>query len=269
MKNPATNRLTWCLAVALLGCILLLFSACTNGESGSQDEEQLPVYESPYDWDCLVYEDGRFSYMKDWVPASLTGIDVSEHQGAIDWYAVATDGIDFAIIRLGNRGYTEGDTYLDSYFYANLEGARNAGLRVGVYFFSQAINEQEAIEEADIVIRALEGIPIDYPVFFDHEPIDSERGRANHLSDEQLTKNARAFCERIEAAGFVPMLYGNKKVIGRMDSELRDRYGVWFAEYDAMIPNAHFDFIIWQYSSSGSVAGINTRVDMNIHFLYP
>lgn len=279
MKNGKTKKYAQALTLALCGFVVLSCFSCKPRGNESQIEESQaevsqteaapPAYESPYDWSCLVYENERFSYMKDWVPASLAGIDVSEHQGAINWNAVAADGIDFAIIRLGHRGYTEGETYIDEEFYANVEGARNAGIRVGVYFFSQAINEREAIEEAEIVIRALEGIPLDYPVFYDFEPVDDERGRANRLSSEQLTRNTEAFCERIEAAGLVPVIYGNKKLIGRIDAELCDRYGVWFAEYDAMIPSAQFDFIIWQYSSSGKVAGIGTRVDMNIHFLYP
>ena len=257
--------------MALTLSVLLALScfACKPKEEEQVIEEGPPAYESPYDWSCLKHEDNRISYMKGWTPASLTGIDVSEHQGVINWDAVAADGIDFAIIRLGNRGYTDGETRLDDRAYANIEGARNAGIKVGVYFFSQAITVQEAIEEADLVIRALEGISLDYPVFYDHETVSDNKGRANSLTNDQLTKNTRAFCERVEGAGFVAMVYGNKKSFEKIDSELRDRYGVWFAEYGVMTPSAQFDFIIWQYSSSGSVAGIATQVDMNIHFLYP
>ncbi|MCL1847650.1 MAG: glycoside hydrolase family 25 protein [Coriobacteriia bacterium] len=274
MKVFLTKGLSWGLALILCVLLALLCFSCKPDREEPQVEEPVveepaPTYVSPYDWSCLFFEDGRFVYKKDWVFTSLTGIDVSEHQGEIDWDAVALDGIDFAIIRVGHRGYSEGETYLDEQLYANIEGAHNAGIKVGVYFFSQAINEREAIEEAEVVIRALEGIPIEYPVFYDYEPIGGANGRANYLTNEQLTLNTRAFCERIEAAGYVAMIYGNKRVIGRIDPELRDRYGVWFAEYEVMTPSAQFDFIIWQYSSRGSVAGIHTNVDMNIHFLSP
>jgi len=257
----------------VLSCVLALSClACkpSNSGPGTGPEVDPPFkYESPYDWSRLSYEGGRFYYRDGWVPASLTGIDVSEHQGLINWNAVAADGIDFAIIRLGYRGYTDGYLYLDEYFYANVEGARNAGLMVGVYLFSQAINETEALDEAKMVLRALEGIPLDYPVFFDYEPVDAKNGRANNISAAQLSQNAQVFCEHVEAGGYVPMIYGNKKVIGKIDSEIRDQYGVWFAEYGVFVPNAQFDFIIWQYSSTGSVAGVSVYVDLNIHFLYP
>jgi len=267
-----SKRMIQVLALMLSGILTLSFFACTpkNPPSVPDPEPEKPfVYESPYDWSRLTYENGRFTYKNDWVPASLTGIDVSEHQGWINWNAVALNGVDFAIVRLGYRGYTDGSLYLDEYFYYNVEGARNAGLKVGVYLFSQAINEQEALQEAQMVLRALEGIPLDYPVFFDYEPVSDVKGRANNLSAEQLTKNAQVFCEHVKSGGYIPMIYGNKKVIGMIDAEVRDLYGVWFAEYNVKIPSAQFDFIIWQYSSTGKVAGIDTYVDLNIHFLYP
>ena len=282
MRAKKTKSFAHGLLMLLSVILVLSCSACLPQENQVAPVTQLPFgieepagagsassYTVPYDWSCLSQKNGRFSYSKGWVPASLTGIDVSEHQGWIDWEAVATDGIDFAIIRLGNRGYSAGDLYLDDYFYSNVEGARNAGIKVGVYFFSQSISRLEALHEAKLVIRALEGIPLDYPVFFDHEPVDDTMGRANSISSRQLTQNAQAFCEYIENNGYVAMLYGNKKTIEKIDAKVRDRYGVWFAEYGVLIPSASFDFAIWQYSSSGVVAGIETRVDMNIHFLYP
>jgi len=223
---------------------------------------------SPYDWAHLAQEDGRFSYTKDGAPASRTGIDVSDHQGAIDWEAVAADGIDFAMVRLGYRGSTEGNIYMDEEYEANLEGARSAGLLVGVYFFSQATNEAEAREEADFVIGNLDGASLDYPVAYDHEPMTGG-GRANSLSGSQLTKNAQAFCQRIQEAGYTPLVYGNNADISKLDLGALGAYEVWFAEYGTSVPTGQFDFTMWQYTNNGSVDGIGTGVDMNIHFLEP
>lgn len=236
-------------------------------QPSSDPEPAEPPYESPYTWDNLVYEEGRFYYYKDGHIASRVGIDVSSHQKEIDWAAVAADGIEFAFIRVGNRGATEGQLYLDEQFHANIQGAKQAGIDVGVYFFSQAITEEEAIQEAEFVCANLGGIALEYPVVFDHEPvtIEGNAGRANTLSREQATANAQAFCEVIEQAGYVPMLYGNKLDLARYDSTLTDTYDVWFAEYDAALPSGQLDFVMWQYTSSGQVQGIPVNVDMNIH----
>ena len=268
MRKLFTKRFAQAFVLLLCGVLVLSCIACKKKEP-TPAPVTAPTYVSPYDWSSLVYENGRISYVKDGTLASLSGIDVSEHQGEIDWNAVAADGIDYAIIRLGNRGSTDGLVYLDDYFYTNLENAGNAGILVGVYFFSQALDEDEAVEEAQTVLRALEGIPLDYPVFFDYEPVDIPNARANDLTDEQLSLNAQAFCETIEAGGLTPMLYGTEKNVDRIDAGLRERYGVWLAEYDVKAPSAEMDFTMWQYTSSGTVAGIDTSVDMDIQFLHP
>ncbi|MDR2108765.1 MAG: glycoside hydrolase [Coriobacteriales bacterium] len=221
-------------------------------------------YVSPYDWDNLAQENGRFVYHEGGKQVSRTGIDVSSHQGAINWRSVAADGIDFAFIRLGYRGSSEGQVYLDQYFEDNYRGATEAGLPIGVYFFSQAINEAEAHEEAEFVLAALAGRALAYPVAYDFEPTGDGSGRANHLPRHQLTSDALAFCETIEAGGHRAMIYGNAGDISRYYLEVLKGRAIWFAEYDASYPSGQFDFSIWQYSNSGQVAGINTAVDMNI-----
>lgn len=256
------------LCVAL--CLFLtvpLFSACFSSEP--ELEHLKPAYVSPYDWSNLEFVEGRFHYYKEGKLNSRTGIDVSEHQESINWVAVAEDGIEFAYVRLGSRGYTEGQIYLDEHYYTNIAEARNAGLKVGVYFFSQAINEAEAREEAEFVLSHLEGIELDYPVVYDHEPLSEHNGRANHLSGSELTKNAQAFCTTIEDTGKSTMIYGNGGDIGRLDSEVVESHDIWFAEYNALTPSGQFDFILWQYTNKGEVDGIDTPVDMNIHFLTP
>jgi GH25 family lysozyme M1 (1,4-beta-N-acetylmuramidase) len=226
-----------------------------------------PTYASPYDWGMLAQEDGRFTYEQNNVIVSRLGIDVSEHQDVIDWDAVADNGITFAFIRLGNRGYTEGNLRLDARYLTNIEGAKAANIKVGVYFFSQAINEDEAREEAEFVLEHLNGQLLDYPVVYDFEPVETSEGRANQLSHQQVSNNARTFCERIEAGGYPTMIYGNAHDIARYDADLLANHEVWYAEYDAAQPSAQFDFAIWQFASNGNIAGIDQRVDLNIQFI--
>lgn len=251
-------------------CLILILTSLAIMEACStpvNTEDVAPAYVSPYTWENLVVEDGRYYYYKEDECVSRVGIDVSAHQGEIEWSQVAEENLDFAIIRLGNRGYTEGAISLDEYYEANISGAKQAGLETGVYFFSQAINEEEAREEADFVLEHLGGLTLEYGVIYDHEPVSDEQGRANKVSRDQLTKNALAFCEQIEKAGYSTMIYGNKRDIARMDMTKLSSYPVWFAEYDSPNPTGQFDFEIWQYSNSGQIKGIATRVDMNIHFL--
>lgn len=248
-------------STALAVGFLCTLGGCSVAESSDTG------YVSPYDWAGLEHTGDRIAYYEEGILRSQTGIDVSSHQGTIDWQAVATDGIDFAMIRVGNRGYTEGDLYVDDRFAENARDAQAAGMSTGYYFFSQAIDEDEAREEADLVIEQLQGTPVDKPIAFDQEPVSDPAGRANDLSPEQLTANARAFCDRIRSAGYEPMIYGNAHDAANLDLDALADIPFWFAEYDAATPHAQFDFVMWQYTNAGTVAGINTPVDMNILFL--
>lgn len=233
-------------------------------------------YESPYDWSNLSWDGDRLAYLQDGETASRIGVDVSEHQGWIDWNAVASDGIDFAMVRVGNRGYTEGGLVADAYFDYNLDGAQAAGLDVGVYFFSQATTPDEAREEAQFVLDHLNGRTLQMPVVFDHEPVVQAAGRANSITGDGLSACMQAFCETIESAGYETMIYGNRSDMARfspidgnaqsaenLDAKLGGR-PVWFAEYGVSEPTAPFGFSIWQYANNGQVAGIDGAVDLNI-----
>ena len=259
---PRTS--TRMLIAAALACALLALCGCASSESGTDPES---VYVSPYDFSGLVYEDGRFAYFEGSEPRSRTGIDVSVHQGTIDWNAVASDDVDFAFVRIGNRGATEGIIYLDEQYEANMRGAADAGIPTGVYFFSQAVSVEEAEEEAEFVLAMLGATELAYPVVYDHEPVSGIEGRADGLSRAQMTENASAFCAKISAAGYEPMLYGNKSDIAKYDLDELDGIDVWFAEYGAPVPSGQFDFTIWQYTNAGTVAGIDASVDLNIQFL--
>ena len=251
-KTYQTPLKTLTILTLLLACAFLL-PACSG-------------YTSPYNFENLKHEHGRFSYSEDGEVVSLTGIDVSDLQGEIDWSAVRNDGIDFAMIRLGRRGYTEGNIYLDTYYYQNVSSVQTEGIPFGVYFFSQATTEEEAIEEARFTIEHLSGSGISYPVVFDHEPVESADGRANNLSKDELTRIAKAFCETIEAYGYTPMIYGNSYDLERFNLNNLKGIDVWYAEYNSDYPKGQFDFALWQYTSSGFVEGVPTNVDISILF---
>lgn len=250
-------------ATALALSVFVLASCSSSGKPVVSE----PVYTSPYDWTGLTKENGRFIYAENGETRSLTGIDVSEHQGSIDWTAVASDGIGFAFIRIGNRGATEGAIYLDERYNENVNGASEAGILVGVYFFSQAVTAEEAREEADFVLAMLGDTELAYPIVYDHEPVSGIEGRADGFSRTQMTENALAFCTRISEAGFEPMIYGNKRDMARFDLSRLEGIDVWFAEYGAPTPSGRFDFTIWQYANDGTVAGVSAAVDLNILFI--
>ena len=225
--------------------------------------EGMPL--NPYDRAGFsLDEKGRVTYERDGIQAK-TGVDVSTYQQEIDWEAVAGDGIDFAILRLGYRGYTEGGLFPDQTFAQNLQGALDAGLEVGVYFFSQAITPEEAEEEADYILEALGGRKITYPVAFDWEPITpGENARTDGLDGAALTRCAVAFCKRVEKAGLRPAVYFNQtQAYLRYDlRELAD-YDLWLAEYGVR-PDFYYRFDLWQYTHTGRVAGIEGDVDLNL-----
>lgn len=267
-RGHARSHVGWLLLVlvaALIVSIVTWAVSCSGGCTTEQAIDPDAPYESPYDFSCLTQADGRFTYTVDGQVKSRTGIDISQHEGGVDWEAVAADGIEFAFVRLGNRGTSDGNLYTDDNYEQNLNGARDAGLDVGVYLFSAAIDEQEAREEAEYVIDVLGGTRLSYPVVYDFEPTEDGTGRADDISDEQLSKNAAAFCQRIAQAGYTPMIYCNKREGAKLD--LRDSlrsYQVWYAQYEVSEPEGQFDFVFWQYSIDGEVDGIDAAVDMDI-----
>ena len=231
---------------------------------------QLPIDEglqpNPWDKSAFVREGDRITYETEALTA-LQGIDVSSHQGEIDWKQVADSGIDFAIIRAGFRGYgTQGSLNVDERFHTNMKGALDAGLEVGVYFFSQATDVNEAEEEARLLLRELEGYEVTFPVIFDWERIQDSAARTNAVTGKTITLMAETFCAQIEQAGYLPGVYFNQDM-GYLELELGRLadYPFWLAEYDAR-PNFHYSFDLWQYSSSGTIPGIETPVDLNLSF---
>lgn len=221
-----------------------------------------PVYnEETEEWE------GTATYMAGTENEAKKGVDVSTFQGDIDWKKVKQDGIEFAMIRVGFRGYESGKIVLDSKFEDNIEGSLKAGLDTGVYFFTEALNEEEAIEEADFVIENLEGYKINMPVVIDvEESANTEKTRTRDLTADQRTKNVIAFCERIKDAGYDVMIYGNlKSFMIMMNIEELEIYDKWFAYYRYPF---HFPYKIkmWQYTAYEKVNGIDGKTDVNLMF---
>ena len=195
------------------------------------------------------------------------GIDVSSHNGTIDYQAVREAGFEFVIIRAAFRGYgEEGTLNTDSKLHENLAAAQAAGLMTGVYVFSQAINEEEAVEEAELVLKELGGMALPLPVVFDPESIEDDEARTDDVSGEQFTKNSIAFCERIRSAGYEPMIYSNMIWEAEMlDLTRLASYRLWYADYENK-PQTPYRYSFWQYSEEGSVPGVDGPVDLDVWF---
>ena len=198
----------------------------------------------------------------------LRGVDVSEHQMEIDWQQVAASGVDYAYIRLGRRGYTEGGLFEDPWFARNMQGANAAGLKTGVYFFSQAINVAEAIEEAQFVIEHILQYRVTCPVVYDWEKVPDPNARTAELSVQTRTDCAVAFCETIRRAGYTPCVYFNRNLgyYGYDLTRLTD-YMFWFSLPESPFPNFYYACDMWQYSFTETVPGIEGETDMNLWFL--
>ncbi len=296
--EPAQKRkLLWTALGVLLAVVVIVAAVAFSLESGVEPvesadtfsgapvpEDELVVsdiYEggrlipkfdldlNEYDAQKFVEEDGYIRYND---PSARLGVDVSEHQGEVDWAAVEAAGMDFAILRLGYRGTTEGLLYLDEAFEENYRAATDAGLFVGVYFFSQAVTEEEAEEEADFVVKTLNGRKPAYPVVFDwefpneSEELPAEDMRVHGVTGEQAAKFGAAFCRKIKEAGYTPCVYTNKYwAYEFFDMNQWKDYDFWYAEYEK-VPSMYYNFRLWQYTDEGTVPGIEGGVDVNICF---
>ncbi|MGN0984939.1 MAG: GH25 family lysozyme [Candidatus Enterenecus sp.] len=219
-----------------------------------------------YDTAAFRWEEDRPTYTGAGY-AALLGVDVSGYQGDIDWQAVKADGVDFALIRVGGRFINSGGLYDDSYFEKNVEGALAAGLRVGVYFFSQAVNEEEGLEEAEYVLERIRDYDITMPVIIDWEYLGGSDARTYGVEPAEITDGVAAFCRRVADAGYQPMVYFNS-YCGYIKMDLRRLadWGFWFAQYTE-VPSFAYHFSMWQYTNKGQVDGISGDVDMNLYFM--
>ena len=236
---------------------LLLVAALLTGCSGGDTLPKNP------------YSPGDFAYAGDYLTClageSRLGVDVSSHQQAIDWQTVAEAGVEFAMIRIGFRGYEAGTICEDDYARANLEGAKAAGLEVGAYFFSQAMSTEEAAREAAWCVAFLEDYELDLPLVFDWEHVTDPDARTAGLSDGALlTACAQTFLEIVRAAGYESMVYFNADQYRNVyDLKAMKAHGFWFAQYADGL-NFPYALELWQYTESGTVPGIPGKVDMDL-----
>ncbi len=196
--------------------------------------------------------------------SGVMGIDVSKWNGTIDWKAVKNSGVSYVIIRCGYRGSSNGSLIIDPKFHANIKGATSAGLKVGVYFFTQALDEIEAVEEASMVLSLIKDYKISYPVFLD---VESSGGRADKIDSITRTKVIKAFCETIEKEGYTAGVYANKTWLEKkMDAVQLEKYVIWLAQYAAEPTYTKTRYDIWQYKDTGKVSGISGNVDLNLSY---
>jgi lysozyme len=198
-------------------------------------------------------------------PATF-GIDVSKYQSSIDWDKVKTAGVEFAIIRIGYRGYGSGALVQDPKFEEHFTNARNAGLRVGIYCFSQAVNENEAREEAQACVYVLNGRQLDYPIYFDTEASGAGNGRADGLGVEDRTKCAVAFCEEVKALGYKPGVYASTTWFRkRLDMSQLSNYYIWNAHYN--VASSPIACNMWQGTCTARIPGYGGQIDVNISYM--
>lgn len=220
-----------------------------------------------YDPELFIEEDGSMKYQDDRYEV-LHGVDVSEHQGYIDWEAVARAGYSFAFIRVGYRGYGEaGSLNEDTAAIDNLRRAKVAGLRVGTYIFSQALNEEEARAEADLAVGVItsSGVETDLPLMYDPELIKDDWGRANDITRGQVSLNTAAFRDQVEKTSALTVdIYSNLPWEHHyFDTDTMNQYEIWYADYEKA-PQTPYHFAWWQYTNEGHVPGIDGEVDLNV-----
>lgn len=214
-----------------------------------------------------VIQGVKYSFGSDGALSSgsgVLGIDVSKHNGNINWTEVKNSGVSFVIIRCGYRGSSTGALIEDPKFKANVQGATAAGLKVGIYFFTQAVNQIEAVEEASMTVSLIKNYKISYPVFLD---VEASGGRADGLDTGTRTQIVNAYCQTIQNSGYTAGVYANKTWLNsKLNVGSLGGYKIWLAQY-AAAPTYNGRYDMWQYSSTGKIGGISGNTDLNISYL--
>lgn len=227
------------------------------------------IAKNNYDYTGLVYEEPYMRYYADGKKISRQGIKIDDSYGTINFVQVEKDGIDYCIIRMGKRGYATGIISMDENYLTYMKEAKEAGLGIGVSFYSQAVNEEEAIEEANLVVQALQQAEIkpDYPVIFDMELVNNDASRTEKLTKNQLTAIAKAFCNTISQNGYTPAIYGNKYwLLRKLDLTQLSGYNIWLSK-EGDVPDYPYEFAMWEYKQDAKIDGIAGNVSMSISFI--
>ena len=278
MDSKLIKRLA---AAAMCAALAISMAACGQSEPETDPHEGMAYVNTGANWEWITPAEGvavssftevEFSTDEEGLPVyngdkydTRLGIDVSFYQGVIDWEAVAADGIEFAMIRCGYRGSETGEMVVDEQFENNIQGALDAGLDVGVYFFSQSTGAIEAAEEANFVLNLIDGYNITMPVAFDWEPL--EGSRAEDIDRSELTASAVVFCEMVKDAGYTPCvyLYRYTGYYEYMMERLAD-YELWVGALGTW-PDFYYEHLLWQFSMTGRVNGIDADVDLDMQFI--
>lgn len=250
-------------------------------ENGTKTEVILPdgtsqwvminayIEKNTYDYTGLVYEEPFMRYYADGKKVSRQGIRIDDSYGVVDFEKAEDDGIDYCMIRAGKRGYATGVVTMDENCLQYMASAKEAGMGVGIYFYSQAANEAEAVEEANLVFQMLEQSEVkpDYPVLFDMEPVSNDTSRTENLTKNQLTSIAKAFCDTISQGGYTPAVYGNKYwLLRKLDLTQLGSYNIWLSQ-EGDVPDYPYQFTMWEYDQDAEIDGITGKVPMSISFV--
>ncbi|NLL78971.1 MAG: hypothetical protein GX234_04125 [Clostridiales bacterium] len=239
------------------------------GEEGKEEWVSINPYlkRNSYDYEGLVYQYPVMKYFENSVQMSHLGVDISKYNGEVDFEKLKKAGVEFVMIRVGARGYGSGQLIQDERFEENMKGASEAGLDIGVYFYSQAISDAEIKEEAQFVMDALEPYDILYPVAYDMELVSNDTARIENLTRDDRTNIAKTFLDTLGAAGYKTVLYGTKEwFLLKLDMTKMTGYDIWLSQ-EKDVPDYPYQFTMWQYTKSGKVDGIEGNVDMNISFV--
>jgi len=225
------------------------------------------IAKNDYDLEnSLVNENGLLSY-KDNKREAIRGVDLSKYNGDVDFGKLKDNGIRFAMLRLGSRGYGTGKITLDEKFVEYAQNAQVAGIQIGAYFYSQAVNETEAVEEANYIVGAVSGFGVKYPIAIDIEKVEGDEARTDKLTTEERTAVVKMFCDAVKGYGYKPVIYATTDMLvtGLDLKELAD-YDVWLADYD--IPTDYpYRFSMWQYNKKGRIDGITGDIDLDLSFI--
>lgn len=270
-KKTRKTKELWLGTGAVAASMAVLLLICLSLPRGGEPVETTPQTTAGPTFPAPapnIYGPEDFAYEGDYLTCtageSVLGIDVSSHQGSVDWQQVAGAGVKFVMVRLGYRGYESGKLVRDTLAEANLAGAKAAGLEVGAYFYSQAVSEEEAREEAAFALEILGDTALDMPLVYDWEYV-SESARTGTVDRRLLTDCTLAFCQAVEDAGYEPMVYFNSHLAetGFLLEELTG-YDFWLAMYDSPM-TFPYRVKMWQYTQTGTVPGIAVNVDINLY----